>query len=72
MVDATEFGSYRSTLETARALKLSEQRVRQLLDAGALASVRTSLGRLVAPAEIERYAAARAAKLAGRRGGNDA
>ena len=41
--------------EVGRRLGLSAQRVRMLIDAGHLPAIRTSLGRLVAPADVEAF-----------------
>ena len=49
-----------STSEAARRLKLSAERVRQLARSGALPSVRTELGRLFDPDDLDRFAAERA------------
>ena len=47
----------------ARRLDLSEQRVRQLADAGLLAHLRTDSGvRLFTPDEVQRFAETRASK----------
>lgn len=48
--------------EAARRLERSANRVRQLVDSGQLAAVRTPLGRLVDAADLERYLRERAAQ----------
>ena len=45
--------------QAGRRLNLSAERVRQLTQAGQLACVRTPLGRLLDPADVERLAAER-------------
>ena len=50
-----------STAQAARAAGLSAERVRQRLRSGALPSVRTPLGYLIDPADIERLATQRRA-----------
>ena len=47
------------TAQAARLLGLSEQRVRQLADAGELPSMRTPLGRLFDRGDVEALAEAR-------------
>ena len=42
--------------QAGRRLDLSAERVRQLTNAGVLGHVRTALGRLVDPADVERLA----------------
>jgi DNA-binding transcriptional MerR regulator len=51
------------TAEAARIVKISEDRIRQLSDAGILVTERTASGvRLFDRSEVERFAAERAAK----------
>lgn len=57
MVDLTD--DYLSPTQTAAALGLSEQRVRQLANEGRLTCVRTPLGRLYARAVVADYALGR-------------
>ena len=59
-----------SPAQAAARLGVTPTRVRQLLDEGRIGCVRTNLGRLVNPADIERLAAERAGRRAGA-GGRD-
>ena len=52
--------------QAARILDVTPARVRQLIAAGQLACDRTPLGRLVLASSVERLAAERAARRAGR------
>jgi excisionase family DNA binding protein len=54
-----------SPAEAARQLGVMPTRVRQLAEDGRLATVRTSLSRLVDPASVERLIAQRAERRAG-------
>ena len=48
-----------TTTRAAHRLGVSAERVRQLLSAGRIAHVRTPLGRLLDPADVERLATER-------------
>ena len=50
----------------ARALDLTPNRVRQLADEGRIRSIRTPLGRLLDPADVERMRVERKGKRDGR------
>jgi excisionase family DNA binding protein len=51
--------------EVARQLQISESRVRQLADAGAIPAVRTRLGRLYAADDVATFAQQRQVRAAG-------
>lgn len=59
MSDATELLHGLSTSETARALGVSADRVRQLARSGALPCTPTRYGRVFDPSEVEAFASAR-------------
>ncbi len=61
MLTTNEMENYLSPSEAARLAGRSPQRIRQLIAAGVLASVRTPLGRLIERAALERYIENRAA-----------
>ncbi len=48
-------GGWLSTAQAARAADRSEQLIRQLMRSGELPSVRTSIGRLVRPQDLQRF-----------------
>jgi excisionase family DNA binding protein len=57
-------GPLLSCSEVARQLQISESRVRQLADAGAIPAVRTRLGRLYAADDVARFAQQRQSRAA--------
>ncbi len=57
-----DLGEMLSTSQAAKALGVSEPRIRQLLAADTLPSTKTVLGRLIDPAAVEQLAAQRAAQ----------
>jgi len=60
----SSFSSWLTASAAARRLSVSSERVRQLVRAGRLTFVSTPLGRLIDPASVDAYAAARGRKAA--------